>query len=142
MKNSGTLTGQSSGVKLATVNGISETTENVRATITPSNGQSAGLVTRYAGAGNMYFAEIVSRKGTYKAYIYRIVNGVQKQLAVQTYSGSVTGAVLEFAVSGTSLTLTLNGTKAATATDSTLTGAGSVGIMSAGEATISSFSAD
>jgi hypothetical protein len=41
-------------------------------------------VTRYAGAGNMYFAEIVSRKGTYKAYIYRIVNGVQKQLAVQS----------------------------------------------------------
>jgi hypothetical protein len=90
----------------------------------------------------MYFAEIVSRKGTYKAYIYRIVNGVQKQLAVQTYSGSVTGAVLEFAVSGTSLTLTLNGTKVATTTDSTLTGAGSVGIMSAGAATISSFSAD
>ena len=142
MKNSGTLTGQSSGVKLATVNGISETTENVRATITPSNGQSAGLVTRYAGAGNMYFAKIVSRKGTYKAYIYRIVNGVQKQLAVQTYSGSVTGAVLEFAVSGTSLTLTLNSTTVATVTDSTVTGAGSVGILSSGGATISSFSAD
>ena len=142
MDHAGTLTGQRSRVNLATVNGVSETTENVSATITLTTGQSAGLVTRYAGAGNMYFAEIVSRKGTYKAYIYRIVNCVQKQLAVQTYSGSATGAVLEFAVSGTSLTLTLNGTKVATTTDSTLTGAGSVGIMSSGEATISSFSAD
>ncbi len=106
------------------------------------NGQSAGLVTRYDGAGNMYYAEIVAGSGTYTAYIYRIVNGVQTQLAVQTYSGSVTGAVLEFAVSGTSLTLTLNGTTVATATDSTLMGAGSVGIISSGGATISSFSAD
>jgi hypothetical protein len=86
--------------------------------------------------------EIVAGSGTYKAYIYRIVNGVQKQLAVQTYSGPVTGAVLDFAVSGTSLTLRLNGTKVATATDSTLTGAGAVGIISSGAATISSFSAD
>ncbi len=34
--NAGTLTGQSSGVNLATVNGVSETTENVSATITLS----------------------------------------------------------------------------------------------------------
>jgi hypothetical protein len=83
MKNAGTLTGHRSGINLATINGVSETTENVSATITPSNGQSAGLVTRYAGAGNMYFAEIVAGKSSYQAYIYRIVNGVQKQLAVQ-----------------------------------------------------------
>ena len=36
-------------------------------------------MTRYAGAGNMYVAEIVAGKGTYQAYIYRIVNGVQKE---------------------------------------------------------------
>ena len=35
--NAGTLTGQSSGVNLATVNGVSETTENVSATITLTN---------------------------------------------------------------------------------------------------------
>ncbi len=142
--NADTLTGQSSGVNLATVNGVSETTENVSATITLTTGQYAGLVTRYAGPGvqNMYFGEIVAGSGTYTASIYRIVNGVWTQLASQTYSGSVTGAVLEFAVGGTSLTLTLAGTTVATATDSTLTGAGSVGILSSGGATISNFSAD
>jgi hypothetical protein len=140
--NAGTLIGQSSGLNLATVNGVSQATEDVSATITLTNGQSAGLVARYAGPGNMYFAEIVAGAGNYRAYIYRIVNGVQKQLvASQTYSGSVTGGVLDFAVSGTLLTLKLNGTTVATATDSALTGAGSVGIISSGAATISSFNA-
>jgi len=142
--NAGTLTGQSSGVNLATVNGVSKTTENVSATITLTPGQYAGVVTRYTGPGvqNMYFGEIVAGSGTYTANIYLIVNGVWTQLDSQTYSGSVTGAVLKFAVSGTSLTLKLNSTTVATATDSTLTGAGSVGILSSDGATISSFSAD
>ena len=122
--NAGTLTGQSSGVNLATVNGVSQTNANVSATITLTTGQYAGLVTRYAGSGvqNMYFGEIVAGSGTYTAYIYSIVNGVWTQLASQTYSGSVTGAALEFAVSGPLLTLTLNSTRVAIATDSTLTG--------------------
>ena len=142
--NAGTLTGQSSGVNLATVNGVSETTETVSATITLTTGQYAGLVTRYAGPGvqSMYFGEIVAGSGSYTAYIYSIVNGVWTQLASQTYSGSVTGAVLEFAVSGPSLTLKLNSITKATATDSTLTSAGSVGILSSGGATISGFSAN
>jgi hypothetical protein len=142
--NAGTLTGQSSGVNLATVNGVSQTIENVSATITLKTGQYAGLVTRYAGSGvqNMYLGEIVAGSGTYTAYIYRIVNGVWKKLASKTFSGSVTGAVLSFAVSGTSLTLTLNSTTVATATDSTPLGGGSVGILSSGGATISGFGAN
>jgi hypothetical protein len=39
-----TLTGQSWGVNLATNNGAIKTPENDSATITPSDGQSAGLV--------------------------------------------------------------------------------------------------
>jgi hypothetical protein len=145
--NAGTLIGQSSDVNLATVNGVSETAENVSATITLTPGQNAGLVTRYAGSGvqNMYFGQIVAGTGSYTAYIYSIVNGVWTQLASQGYSGSVTGAVLNFAVSGNgpaSLILKLDGTTVATASDSNLPGAGSVGILSSGGATISNFSAD
>jgi hypothetical protein len=129
---------------LATVNGISNANEAVSATInTLTTGQEVGLVARYSGSGlaNMYYGAIVAGSGSYTAYIYSYVNGAPTTLFSQTYTGTATGAVLKFAVSGTSLTLTLNGTTVATATDSTLTSAGSVGIMSSGGATISSFSA-
>ena len=61
MKNSGTLTGQSSGINLATVNGVSETTENVSASIIPSNLKSAGqqtITVFYSGDGNFLYQHL------------------------------------------------------------------------------------
>ena len=102
--------GSTGTLDLATVNGISSANEAVSATVTVTSGEYAGLVARYAGTGdeNMYYGAIVAGSGSYTACIFRNVNGVWTSLVSQTYSGTVTGAALQFDVVGTSLKLYLN----------------------------------
>jgi hypothetical protein len=141
---SGTATAVGTGVDLATVNGIDNANESVSAQVTVAAGQYAGLVARYSGPGdqNMYYGFVAGGNGNYAAYIYRNVNGTWTELAAQTYSGSVTNATLQFDAVGSSLTLSLNGSIIASATDTTLT-TGSVGMRdSNGGAIMSNFDAN
>src|SRR5205807_243559 len=87
---------------VATVNGIGSVNEAVSATVTVAPGQFAGLVARYAGAGdqNMYFGGVVGGSGNYSAYLFRNVGGTWTQLFGQSYGGSVSNAALEFDVVG------------------------------------------
>ena len=57
----------------------------------------------------------------------------------QSYTGSVSNAVLEFSVAGSSLTLLLNGTVVASATSSSITTAGAVGILSSSRRQLQQF---
>jgi hypothetical protein len=128
----------------AVLAGVNVPDVSVKATITFTGaGQFAGLVARYAGAGdtNMYFGRITNNgNGTVNAAIFRNVNGALSQVGVgNTVSG--TGGTLVFEVQGTDLKLFLNGVIVAYGHDSTFT-TGSVGIRSSVAVTLSGFQAN
>ncbi len=133
----------SSTANLATVNGLLETNANVQANFTLSAvGQYAGLVARYSGLAdsNMYYAYVMSlSNGHYAVAITRNLNGAWTQLASTTIS-SFSGA-LQFQVTGNNLSVAVDGVHVLSATDSTISGAGLVGMRSAKGASYSSFAA-
>jgi hypothetical protein len=130
-------------VNVATVNGIHNADEAVSATVTVTAGKMAGLVARYAGPGdqNMDFGAVVGGSGAYTAYLFRNFHGGWATLFARTYSGSVTNAVLEFDVVGSSLRLFRDGGIVAYANDTVLTAAGSVGMRTTAGAVLANFSA-
>jgi hypothetical protein len=90
----------------------------------------------------MYLAVIgPTSNGYYTANLSRNVNGTWKQLYSHKYAGSVTNALMEFHVVGTSLRLYLNGVVVAFANDTLLTAAGSVGMRAKAGAIMRGFNA-
>jgi hypothetical protein len=90
-------------------------------------------VARYSGPGdtNLYAGFLTYNPGgTLTADIWRSLNGAWMHLASAPVSSS--SGTLLFDVQGTSLSLYLNGTLAVSATDGTITAAGSVGLRGYG----------
>jgi hypothetical protein len=102
-------------------------------------GAYAGLIARYTGASgtgdaNFYAAILVDNGGgNFTAQIYKNLNGVFSLLNSQPVSGGLGAGVLQFKVIGTSLQLLLNAHVVASATDSSITGPGSVGFRAQGQ---------
>jgi hypothetical protein len=138
----GAAVGQA-GLNLATVNGLLETNATVQANVTLSSvGQYAGLVARYSGPldNNMYYASVkLVGNGQFTAAIYRNLGGTWTQLAATTLS-TFNGA-LQFKLIGSSLNLIVDGIPILSATDSTISGPGLVGIRGAQGAAYINFAA-
>jgi hypothetical protein len=137
-----TTTGtDTSDINLATVNSINSVNESVSATIsgTLASGQTAGLVALFNSTGRFYYGSIVATSSsTYRASIYSVFGG-ETPLVEQSYTGSVSNAVLEFTVAGSSLTLLLNDSVVASTTI-TSASAGVVGILASSGVSFSNFS--
>ena len=134
----------SSGLNLATLQGVSETDVAVEADVTlATTGVShAGLVARCSGSGdnNMYLGALVGAAGSYSAQIWRNLDGAWTRLAVApANTGSGT---LRFEVAGSKMTLLLDGTTVVNALDTAITGAGSVGLRAMAGTGYDNFSAE
>jgi RHS repeat-associated protein len=114
------------GTSVATVAGIDQANEIVSGQVDVPVGQTIGLVARYSGTGNAnyYFGTL---SGSGMAEIGVSVDGTVTSLATATAPG--TSGNLRLEVVGDQLQLFLNNALLLTVTDSTLTGAGSVGII-------------
>ena len=143
-----TATG-TSGINLATVNSgdsINSVNESAQATIsgTLASGQQAGLVALFNSVNSVnsyYYGSITATSSSsYTASIYSVVGGSTTQLGqTQSHTGSVKNAVLKFSVAGSSLTLLLNGTVIASATSSSITTAGAVGMLASSGVSFTNF---
>jgi len=130
-----------------TLNGVSVLNASLQAQLTAlPAGASAGLLARYnATTGNTYWAGIVSsydpvhKVTTYTAEIRRRINGTWAVLKSTTVG--VAGGLIGFTVSGSQLTLSLNGKVLVTDFDWSLLTAGTVGVMADKGSQIGSFSA-
>ena len=107
-----------------------------------ASGQNAGLVALFTSPDTYYYGSIAATSSSaYTASIYSVVNGITTQLGTpQSYNGSVSNAVLEFSVAGSSLTLLLNGSVVASATSSSITTAGLVGMLASSGVSFTNFS--
>jgi RHS repeat-associated protein len=114
------------GTSVATVAGIDQANEIVSGQVDVPEGQTIGLVARYSGSGNAnYYFGTLSGSGA--AEIGVSVGGTVTSLATATAPG--TSGNLRLEVVGDQLQLFLNNALLITVNDSTLTGAGSVGII-------------
>jgi hypothetical protein len=126
-----------SALAIATLRSLNEAdmTVSVDVNVPFGTGRSVGLLARYngTGEGNGYLVEMYSNPGsssTVQVAIYRRnTNGTLTTLASGTTTDNV--GTLEFVLSGTSLTLKMNGNDLLTATDSTFT-TGSAGLRLSG----------
>src|SRR5262249_25628945 len=98
-------------------------------TVPSSNGARSGLIARYSGPGdnNYYLGMVYNNNGVYEAHIY-LKNGNFTLLADQPIPGFSGSGHLEFMVICKQLALFVDGTLRASAYDSTITGAGLVGV--------------
>jgi hypothetical protein len=130
-------------LNLATVNGLSavNTTLQADVNVTGAAGQSAGLVGRSSGPGdrNNYYAGLVNTGHGFQVELWRTINGVRKRLA--SHAVSAGAGTLRLVLSGTSLTVSFNGTQVLSATDAGIAGPGQVGIRASAGATVDNFSA-
>jgi hypothetical protein len=129
------------GASISTLNNVKIVDSANQAFVNLRAGTSAGLVARYTGGGDtrMYLANI-ARSGS--GFIGRIYRNTGAAWTVLT-SGIITAAsgVLQFDVAGSSLTLFFNGIRVAGAYDTTIPGAGGVGIRLTGAgATLDNYS--
>jgi hypothetical protein len=120
------------GVSIATLNNVKIVDSANQAFVNLRTGTSVGLVARYTGGGDthMYLANVL-RSGTgFAGRIWRNTGAGWTTIA----SGIVTAAsgVLQFDVAGSSLTLFFNGIRVAGAYDTSIAGAGGVGIRITG----------
>ncbi len=130
-----------SSLNLATVNGINQGDEVVKADLTLASGQWGALITRYSGAGdnNYYLGQLLSTATGFQATIWKNVNGAFTLL--NTGSTSVTGTgTLEFEAVGASLKLIFNGKLVAFAQDTTFA-TGSMGVRISTVGTFTNFQA-
>lgn len=93
------------------------------------NGSRAGLLAHYSPkqgkqSESYYWARLIQRNGQVFAEILRYSHGKVKKLASTRVQVQNSAAHLRFEVSGSSLTLFVDGTQRATAVDDTLSGAG------------------
>jgi hypothetical protein len=130
-----------------TLYGINQLNATVQAQIaTVAAGGSAGILARYnATTGNTYWAGITAtynattKVTTYTAKIMRRINGVWTVLFTKTTG--VKPGLLNFTVTGTKLSLSLDGNVLGTIYDGALTTPGTVGVSSTRGGQFSTFSA-
>jgi hypothetical protein len=118
-------------ISLATVNNVTAADAVLTANVSLGSGyatRDAGLVARQSGTGigNEYWGGIRYSGGRYVAEIWRAVDGSWTRLST-TYI-SVNSGALRFEVVGSSLKLYVNNTLTNSVTDTTIAGAGRVGI--------------
>ena len=114
------------GTSVATLQGVDEADEIVSGQVNVPTGQTIGLVARYTGSGNgdYYFGTL---SGSGAAEIGLSIDGTVTELASAIAPAS--SGSLRFEVVGNQLQLFLNDALMASATDSTLSGPGSVGLI-------------
>ena len=138
----GAAVGQSS-TNFATVNGINAVNTTVVANVNlTAAGQYAGLVARYSNpqSPNMYYASLTRQSnGQYTAAIYRDLHGSWTLLASTTIA--TFNNTLQFNVSGSSLSLFVDGVQRLSTTDGIITVGGLVGMRGSQGAAYNSFSA-
>ncbi len=127
------------GGSFATVNGISAANVDLTANIS-LNGGSIGLVARVTSTG-MYVGKIWDDYGGPVAQIQMYSAATNSWTTLASNSTSGFTGTLEFSVTGSSLALYYNGQLVAAAEDSSITGAGGVGIYSDSNNSFTSFSA-
>ncbi len=150
----GNFTVSASGAKgqaadnLATVFGLSYADQTLQAAFAFSAAnQTASLVARYTGPfdANYYYASITSENaaGTIVAVkLFKNVHGVVTQLGSTVVDSAYTGGLTTFSVIGNTLTVTTFDGTQVTATDNSITAAGSAGFRTTAGPTVSSFSAN
>jgi hypothetical protein len=142
----GALAGRA-GSNVATLYGVAQQNVSVQGQLLAlPAGAAAGLLARYNTAtGNTYWAGLVSsydprtKVTSYAAQIRRRINGTWTVL-FSTTAGAHPG-LLRFDVSGSQLSLSLDGTLLGTVRDGTLAGAGTVGLSGDQGSRFGSFSA-
>jgi hypothetical protein len=102
-------------------------------------GSSAGLVSRYAANGSMYWAGIVNKNDTFFVEIRRRGRGGWTTLKSKEVSVGV--GQLTFVTSGKTLRVYLDGALVASVRDAGLTRGGFYGVMATVGTTVSGFSA-
>jgi len=130
------------GLNLAVVNGVSAANVTVEANVTLTANSYFGLLARYTGPGdtNGYLAN-VSRlaDGTYQANLYKSVGGGAYTVIGTTAFRTTFAGNIRFVMNGSTLTLLMDNTLAVTVTDTSIIGAGTVGMRSGIGATVNSF---
>jgi hypothetical protein len=124
----GQAVSRSTGVSIATLNGVSVLDSASQAFIDLGTGTSVGLIARYAGSGdtNMYVASVTPAGTGFVGRIWRNVAGTWRSLTEGIVTAS--SGVLRFEVAGSSLTLLFNGIRVTGAFDTAITRPGGVGI--------------
>jgi hypothetical protein len=119
---------QSTGVALATLNGVSLKDVSVEGQVVLSGGlkQTHGLVARYRNQKNMYWATLVGQEGAFQAQIWRRVKGVWKLLSSASVAEGT--GLLRFEVVGRSLKLFVNNELVTFVFDNKLTKPGMIGM--------------
>jgi hypothetical protein len=128
-------------VHLSTINGASAEDVDLYVSINPGPSQSAGLIARYAGAGDMNYYLAVLQKdalGNGVAKIVKNVNGVVTELAV--VEDIFPTGTLRFRVSGSTLQLFLDGALFITVRDASFR-TGAFGVRTLGATTLDNFQA-
>ena len=127
------------GPSVMTLTNMATADSSGQAFVNLTNGSSAGLVARYGGPGdaNMYLGALARVGGGYAGRIWRNSRGVWTLVATAPAIGG--SGTLRFDVVGSSLTLSLNGRQLAAAYDSTLSGAGAMGLRFVGAGATADF---
>jgi hypothetical protein len=138
----GVATGQSKS-NLATVYGMAPGNVTLTLNVLPlATGASAGVVARYNTlTGDMVFAEIINRHGIAYVEIWRVRNGVRTRMSHASLGHGVLGGLLQLTVSGTQLTLSVNGHVYSQVSNTVVLGTGAIGIMGSKGAGVDNFSA-
>jgi len=120
------------GVSIMALNGVSALDSSSQAFVNLVNGTSVALVARYTGAGDarMYCAGLVRNGFNYFGRIW-VNNGAGWAILASGLSPGGSGT-LRFEVTGTALTLFLNGRQLAAASSRAITGPGTLGIRFVG----------
>jgi RHS repeat-associated protein len=126
------LFAMATGNSIATLLGVDQSDAIVSGQVNVPAGQAIGLVARYSGPGdaNYYEGDLSASGG---AEIWKNVDGTRTRLA--SAAAPATSGTLRFEVVGDLLQLFLNDTLLASATDSSITGPGSVGVAANSDGT-------
>jgi hypothetical protein len=96
--------------------------------LTPSGGPSAGLVARYTDPFSYYEARLMSSGGAAVAVIYRVSYGVPRVLRWARLTAPQGEVELRFEVTGSTLSLAIDGNELLRVTDRVLSGPGLAGV--------------
>jgi hypothetical protein len=128
-----TVVSQYDGPSIARLHGVSVLNSSTQAVVNISSGTRVGLIARYRGDADrcMYLAGLVRRGDAYYGEIWRNdARGWSILACTQVPGGS---GRIRFDVIGSSLNLYLNGSRIATARDTTLSLPGAVGLRLVGD---------
>lgn len=124
---------QFDGASIATLSGVTSRNSSAEAVVNLNSGSMAGLMARYGGCGDrrMYLAGLQKFGGAFVGRIW-LHDGCRWRV-LASVPVSVGSGRIRFDCVGSSLTLSLNGTRIANAHDTTLTGRGAVGLRLMGD---------